>query len=262
MLRFGIPIIIVICIEISAGILTFEDKFDLIGFLFNGGTGPGSYYFPIMVQLIFYFPLLFAIIKANSRFVGLSICFLINLVFEIWTLIVGLDVSVYRLLIFRYTFLISCGVYFYFENKKIVFNIKTVCCLLASMTVGALYIITTSYSNYSEVIFNKWATTSMIVAFWIFPLFCFGYIACRKLSSSVFQIVGKASYHIFLVQMVFYCTSLPRLIEDFSESKIIAAAINIVTCVVCGIIFYILESYATDKLLHLSRYILNKVKKT
>lgn len=65
----------------------------------SGASGPGSYYVPILLQLILYFSLIYLLFR-RSKNVGLVCTLLINTVYEL--LVAGLALSpvLYRLLIF------------------------------------------------------------------------------------------------------------------------------------------------------------------
>ena len=247
-LRFTVPLIIAIFIEYAAKITPFVNIKSAIVFIIKGGIGPGTYYYPIMMQFILFFPILYLIIK-NNHWGGFIFCGLINLVFEVWCVIYKIDPEIYRVCILRYTFVIACGIFFYFEEKNFKKNLKTFIILLLSGVIGFAYIFITSYTQYRERIFVNWTTTSMMTTFWIFPLFFILYKALGKLPPSKLQVIGKASYHIFLTQMVYYCTIIPYRISSAVPSVWIFAAINIIICVAFGCVFYYFEYFITSRII-------------
>ncbi len=109
--------------------------------ILNGTTGQGSYYYPILIQLIFLFPVIFFIIERKGR-EGLWICLVINAAYELLKWSYGMNEACYRLLIFRYIFLIAAGVY----ASEYEFKMGTA---IVMTIVGGLFIGITSYGFYS-----------------------------------------------------------------------------------------------------------------
>ena len=81
-----------------------------------GGWGPGSYYYPLMIQFVFVFPIIYFVIKENSRR-GLVICLVVNILYEILKWAYEMNIECYRLLLFRYIFIIAFGCYLIFINS-------------------------------------------------------------------------------------------------------------------------------------------------
>ena len=104
-------------------------------YFFRGGVGKGSYYYPIMIQFIFCFPIIFAIVQKHD-FNGVLICFFINLSYEFLRRMYGMPVGEYRLLLFRYTLLISYGSYLAMGNYKRHAKLSRI-----SFFIGIIYII-------------------------------------------------------------------------------------------------------------------------
>ncbi len=112
-IRYSIPFLITFIIEIFAinAILGIHyDSLYVCRRFLSGGFGPGSYYYPCMIQFIFYFPVIFAIVQ-RYHFNGVFFCGGINLIYEILKFAYGMNEGCYRLLIFRYTLCIAYGSY-------------------------------------------------------------------------------------------------------------------------------------------------------
>ena len=73
-----------------------------------GAYGPGSYYVPIMLQLLVIFPLIYVMIAYNAK-LGLAVAALANLAFEVCVIVFDMDKYYYRLSIGRYLLLIAFG---------------------------------------------------------------------------------------------------------------------------------------------------------
>ena len=116
MIRYTVPFFITYVIEVVYLFLvgrlsvSFEDIWSIVLSFFNGGKGQGSYYFPIMIQFVFIFPVIYFVIRKYDL-TGLVYCFFANAVFEILKTAYGMSAVEYRLLVFRYLFIIAAGCY-------------------------------------------------------------------------------------------------------------------------------------------------------
>ena len=120
----------------------------LKGFL-TGGFGPGSYYTPVMIQLVFLFPLLYLFIE-KYRYKGLVASGIFCFFSELWQYYFQIPHSVYRLLILRHVMTICFGIYLalgcYKRNKLL---------NALSMLVGFTYIVAHSYFSWTPAFFNN-----------------------------------------------------------------------------------------------------------
>lgn len=240
--RFTLPLLIAFLLEILIycafkGALTMRSA---IVQLYLGGYGPGSYYYPIMIQLIFYFPVIYLIVQKH-RAIGVFICGIINFIFEFSVLTYGVSVSTYRLLIFRYTLLIALGVFFYLE-KKLILSKAYIKWHLVALLIGFVYIHISSYTSINTYVFEYWTTTSMLVSFWVFPFFCLVYFWSKDMNYYKILFLGKASYHIFLTQMVYYNFDVDGLLMEMLGINVFFSAIlSILICLPMGYLFYLVE---------------------
>ena len=89
-----------------------------IMYFFAGGRGlHGTYYFPIILQVAFMMPLIYAAVKRWKW--GLWLCFGVNLVLEYVKNPTGLIYGAYRLMAFRYIFALALGCYLYIYREKL-----------------------------------------------------------------------------------------------------------------------------------------------
>lgn len=176
LIRFLVPFFTVCLIEIV--LLVIEDKHINPPRIFLlGAYGPGSYYVPIMIQLLVIFPIIYKLVEKNAR-LGIALSGAANLLFEIGVKIFDMDKYYYRLNIGRYLLLIAFGCYLYL---------------------------------YPEHRVKKYQLISMFL-------------------------IGQASYHIFLVQMVYYHFELGGRI--MASTWYIALPFNILVTVAAGLAFY------------------------
>lgn len=137
---------------------------------------------------------------------------------------------------FRYTSLIALGIYLaLYPNKSIKTGIRFVLFL-----IGIVFTIATSYVGYSPKIIIYWTSTCFISTFLIWD-FCFRYFKMKNpIRFKSLEIVGKASYHIFLVQMVFYAYGV-GLVYSVVPGVTAQLLVNMFICVIFGLVFYRVE---------------------
>ena len=120
-IRYTVPYVLVYIVEMFLYYFVRDTAFSKLNYLFifwRGGAGAGSYYWPVMIQFVFLFPIIYFIIK-KSPVRGLIIILLANILFEFTQRAYGVTENVYRLLVFRYLFLIGFGCFLFLYRKKI-----------------------------------------------------------------------------------------------------------------------------------------------
>ena len=207
----------------------------------EGGYGPGSYYFPIMIQFIFLFPVIYFVIS-KYKTKGLIISGVLNISFEIFKNIINMNVDLYRLLVFRYIFIIAFGAYVYIEDDKRKLNIINVLLFL----IGIVFNILITYNFYSPIIFNCWTSTCMFASF----LICFVVSMCIErvnIKSKCIELVSDSSFNIFLVQMVWFKFG-QSIFCDTINNLFLRLLLSVIVCVIVGIIFRYIEKPITKKI--------------
>ncbi len=232
--RYTLPVVIVIVWElcdphfsVGSGLLK------RLRWAIDGTYGSGNYYYPVMMQLVFVFPLIFFLIEKNKE-KGLLICFIANVVYELLAWAYVMNSSCYRLLSFRYVFLIAVGVYA-FKGFKFSLWIS-----LLMTSIGAFFITIVIYFKYEPRIINKdWASTNFLSSMLIIPLMVF-ILQNAKFRFKPLEIIGQCSYHIFLVQMMYYL-GYSSLLKSKISSWQVHLIIGSVICLGIGIAFYYAE---------------------
>ena len=156
--------------------------------------------------------------------------------------------SCYRLLIFRYTMLIAFGCYL--AIKRNIYNNHFRLYISFSLA-GIVYIILFKYLGYAPVITNYWTGTSFFASLYILPV-SDALLNRYPLKCTPLEVIGKASYNIFLVQMVYYVRA--GYLYQIISSRILQIIMNIAICLFAGIIFYKIET-------PVSRFIIQKSEK-
>lgn len=217
----------------------------------TGGKGQGGYYTPIVLQLLLLFPVIYFIILRKGA-QGLLLMFFCNLFFEIFKQACGMVESEYRLLIFRYLFLIACGCFTaLWEKESKPFRTFL---LPLSMLAGIGFLILFQFTSYGEhaKIITMWQGTSVLTALYIAPIFYF-LVRKAKLAFLVLEVIGRASFHVFLVQMLYY-HYWHSYFKDFF-APLPGYLITLVVCTALGVLFWALESRlrVQEKILALAR---------
>ena len=203
----------------------------------TGGKGQGSYYFPITFQFVFLFPLIYFAVK-RWKYKGLIAMFLTNLSFEIIKTAYGMGEGEYRLLIFRYIFIIACGCFsalsgeWYTElsQKQRCVNVLL---MVLSVVAGAGFIFLFTHTAYTPKIIKYWSATSLFSCLYYGPIM---YILSRMHFKFLpLEMAGRASFHIFLVQMLYY------IYFKTNGLYLREYGLSVLICVSIGVIFWLID---------------------
>lgn len=239
LVRFLVPYFFVCIIEVILR-LAFGRKVTLARAFLEGGYGPGSYYVPVMMQLLLIFPIIYVLIAKNAR-MGIWVVGAANLLFEIAVKVFEIEKHDYRLSVGRYLLLVAFGCYLYLYPKS---RIKAYQ-LGAMFLIGVAYIVAVFEFKCKLPLFRYWKTTAMPIAFYIFPIvvLLFRKFYHSTIPGSIGRIltwIGQASYHIFLTQMVYFHFDFGGSIMQ--AAWYIAVPFNILVTVPIGLAFYEMDN--------------------
>lgn len=242
-IRYTMPLLLIYVIEVPLKMLVFQQKlsvFQILNQFWQGGYGPGSYYYLYMIQFIFVFPLIYFAIR-KWDFAGLILCGAVNILYEIIKVPMGMSAEVFRLIVLRYIFAMALGCYFSMGKYRIRRWMGIV-----SFLFGAAFIYAVCYAGYKPTFFYRWSRTSMLAVFYIAPI---AYFLIKKCTweCKPLACIGKASYNIFFVQMVFF--HLANRIFDGVEGSFPAMLTTYAFCISAGLLFYKIETPITKKVL-------------
>lgn len=251
--RFTVPFAMIFVVEMVLELLDgqrYSIK-EMMTCFVEGGIGPGSYYYPILMQLLVLFPVIYLLVKHVS-WIGVMGVAIINYAYEYYVRYSEMELDTYRLLAPRYLLFLAMGCYLYFHLKNEKKYPLPIWLLILAFTVGFSFIVWVyQLENQRELeLFRFWTRTSMPTAFYIFPIICllFYYLKNKKIpgkAGTILSEIGKASYHIFLIQMVYF-----EFFDDVLFPLHPAALVtigNVVVCVALGYGFYLLEKNLQDK---------------
>lgn len=195
----------------------------------QGGFGPGSYYPWIYLQCWLILP--FVILLTNRLDLGMSCILFIGIcALEEWlTSELHVPADIYRLLCFRYLFLLYLGCIFAKYRIKLG---TTVYILAAVSLLIALTEIYTSY-NFEPFLTARWKGYHWITYFYTLLVFLliaqlYGRI-CQRRIAVFFVKLGVYSYEIFLFQMLVYSLISVKRFAFFGNQTMSYIAFVLVT---------------------------------
>ena len=248
MVRFLLPFAIIFSIEI---VIELKRKMlyrlcdgriinGILSLFIVGGVGPGAYYVPVMIQLVLIYPFIYFFVKKFDYLAVVRI-FIFSLIWEYLKVACGMSDYEYRLLVVRYLFAISVGCYFAIGKT----TPRRITALVA-FGIGLIWLTIDQYYYHIPFFLNEgWSGTSCLAVLYIAPV-VFSYLESKVkfVRLPILQKMGKASYHIFLFQKLFY-SFLYAYVEEIADNKIEKLIVFIVICVFGGMIFYGIESKAS-----------------
>ena len=236
--RFLIPFFAICLVEIV--LLMIEQKeINPFRIFFMGAYGPGSYYVPLMIQLLIIFPIIYKLVKKSAKW-GIILTGCANLLYEIAVVAFDMEKYYYRLCIGRYLLLIAFGCYLYLHPERRLKKRE----MAAMLMIGMGYIVLVLEHDMDTTLFDFWKPTAMPIAFYIFPVVVilfrvFYHCHIKGYIGKLLSMIGKASYHIFLVQMVYYHFELGGYIMN--KAWYVAVPYNLVITLTIGLLFYELD---------------------
>lgn len=241
LLRFSIPYLAIFALEciLDPGILK-QDAIGVLSLLLSGGKGPGGYYYSFMIQFIFIFPLIYMVVKKNPRN-GLIYCLMFNIIYELLAVAYHMNYRCYSQLLFRYTFLIAFGVFMYFNKQPIKKR-----CYAIGFVIGLTFLICHHYFGFNPLIFTMWSSTSCIAVLYVLPFLAFCVNRLGSLRIPPLEAIGKSSYNIFLIQMVYF-EYFEKYFVSCITSRFLLVLVNIAVCLALGIAFYLIDSKITNR---------------
>jgi peptidoglycan/LPS O-acetylase OafA/YrhL len=214
----------------------FTGPLSVVITFFTGGKGAGSYYYPILLQMVFVFPLIYVVIRRYAE-KGLLFWGLVNFAYEVLQRTAGMSLRVYRLLLFRYLLLLAAGcylaIYKQWRGRKVIPYL--------TCAAGIAFIVAFCYLDYQPRIIIYWTKTSFVACLYIIPVALELMRRFPRCSFPPLELLGKASYHIFLIQMIWY-HFFSEQVGTALASRPLHLLVNMVVCVMGGLIFYFLES--------------------
>lgn len=232
------PWIIFMIVEISLfryyG-MTWKDIFQMMVVYQN--YGQGSYFPWVYLKIVLMLPLIDYMIR-NFKGFGLAMLIMLHLLFEIAVSYFDMSTISYRLTSMRYLGFVAVGFYYTQCNYCIE---KIDLAVLGGLGGVMIY-----FLNYHKplFLFKQWRVTSLPVIVYAFVLVVIA-LKYYKYQSSIIELIAKSTFHIFLVQMVYYRFYYDN-IAYVIKPMIICIMINILICVFTGIVFRAVSKWISE----------------
>lgn len=233
--RLVYPFLFIWILEVIAHYLILDGLSftSLVTSLFTGGWGPGSYFILVIIQATLILPLIYLLMKKNLTAATIAL-FFFSILVDAFCMMIDVPGSVYRVIIVRYIFVLVLGVWLSLNTKKI--NYKW---LIPLAVLSAVYIAGVYYEEWNFFIERYWQSQHAPSYFWTLLLVIIGLKAYQfKAANPLSRILvkmGKASYHIFLVQMFYFWLAADSL---SSLPLIIYLLISLTICIASGLLFF------------------------
>lgn len=246
-IRYTVPFAIAYTIEKVIDIMSgeYSSLTELIFEFVTGGKGPGSYYYPILIQFIFVYPVIYIIISRYKQY-GMFLLTIVNVVYEVVQCTFEMSGETYRLLIFRYIMVIAAGCYMAFDGFKTINLFQVV-----MFVTGTGFILLYRCIGVTPQVFKLWTGTCFCACMYVIPLVAI-LIHRYTIKCTILEHIGKASYNIFLVQMVFYPYGA-KYIYHYVEMRGVQLLLNLLICLGVGVIFYYVETPVTRLIIRYTR---------
>lgn len=204
----------------------------LIGILM-GDFEHGGYFIPVMIQTILLIPALYIFMQKDLK--RNTLYLLISFYILDWVvMLLGMPGYLYRISVVRYLFIIVLGLWLGMNDQLIKYK------WLILLGMGSLVYITSVYYFEIETILETyWQAQHAPAYFWTLILVVFSLNKINIKPTNIFNYslikTGQASYHIFLVQMIYFW-----LLDSLSINLtvLLSVIVNLIVCIILGRLFY------------------------
>ncbi|NCC87308.1 MAG: hypothetical protein EOM05_05505 [Clostridia bacterium] len=227
-----LPFVFAYVLEVFIYLAFFDvsiNKYFLLELLKYDNMGPGSYYTPVLIQLLLLFPIIY-FFYIKKPVVTSIVVVATEVIFEVYKTSSDMPIEIYRLICLRYIVCILLGIILY-HNRECLRN--KIYYLVAIPSIAFIYVV--SYTEYETYVFDAWITTAMPTNLWAFVLVLLGINYFKKLPNMLHKVVtriGRGTYYIFLTQMVWFSFELDKNISSLT----VAVLLNIFVCISGGLL--------------------------
>ena len=234
LVRFLVPFLLIAAAEIFlSDKIVLKSLDDGIRFFFQGAKGPGGYYVMLMVQFMFMCPAIYFVMKKNPK-KGIIIAFIFTLLYEIFCSVNNVSYTFYTQLILRYVFIIAFGTFLCLNTEKV-----SIWWYIASFILGTAYIIAHDYFGYASPVIRMWQTTSLYGVLYLVPVLALIMRFLSQVRIPPLEWIGKRTYSIFLVQMVYYFC-FDKQMAQLIPNTFLHYIVNLAICIGGGALYYLL----------------------
>jgi peptidoglycan/LPS O-acetylase OafA/YrhL len=256
--RYFIPYIFIFSICVIYGILFFlitNRQILYLNFRLLLGylpiNGPGNYFITLIFQMILFFPFLFIFYKFN-RHICLIVVFFLAFFCEIFNHF-GINGLWYTDSLVRFFPHIILGIWI--SDLYLKSQLKNKYFIFFGIFSGFYLIFISQFENgvLGGIRFSPYtASQNLFGCGWSALILIIGLLYLPEVNNFVTKpiaIIGKASYHIFLIQIVYfrlfgsYGLKYHSLIDLFSINNLMYIGISLSIVILCGIGFYLFDKH-------------------
>lgn len=218
-------------------------------FITGFGIGAGTYYVPILIQIIFLLPVVYVVIKHYDK-TGVYGFLVLHIGYEFFAKMQSMTPLMYRVNGFRYLFIYALGCYIALNMEKKYFGFS-VYELFSFLTIGMSYITFISTYRTTQTIFpmELYAYVNVYACLYFAVLIILLFKIVPKLPEiRIISLIGQASYHIMFVQMVYFgfsnyiiSSSINSRLSNSIFAMVLGVLVETVVNVAVGLLFYIAE---------------------
>lgn len=210
-------------------------------------TGPGNYYVSIVLQFILLFPIVYVFYKRHPVAMIIT-CFSLDFAFQLLSnndIMMDDHYYLYTGNILRYLSALALGVWIT-DNFNLLSRRNAF--IVVGFVLSFIYIALENYTGWTVEAFpSRWRSETVLSFFYplvlvvltikYYPNFLKGTVA------KAIALLGKASYHIFLVQILYFGVDLSFTDkwESISLQMWFGVVVNVTVCVALGLLFYFTE---------------------
>ncbi len=219
--------------------------FDLILNFFSGGQGPGNYFIPVILQQILIVPVLYYLaLKSPDKM--LVAAFFLDLALEYLALIAGIPAGLFNILYIHFLFLGALGVWLVFRKDQVPRW------LFIGGIASFAYIFAVGYLKFQFwFLYPPDSFFTAFAYFWTVLIVILGLKFIPSGSShrlyTFLEQLGKASWHIFLVQMTLFFVFIPNIQFLFAGFTFLLVPFNLAACLSLGYGFYLAQRWASGR---------------
>lgn len=239
--RFYIPFLPLFIIGLIYKIFVLKYDYtiaEVVARFILGGFKPGSYYITILAELVLVFPVVYVIVH-RFKFGGVLACALFTFAYDIAFAYLGLSDVAYKFLIFRFAAHIAFGIY----GKETHLKWNSIESLV-SFSFGLVYVVLCVLTKtYKPPVFFQWQEASFPTAFFIYPVIAWFITVFKNATytnsalSRIVAVFAGATYHIFLIQLLYY-TTFGFALNEYINNFMISMPLNLVITLSVGVLYY------------------------
>lgn len=209
---------------------------EMVQMFLTGGWGPGGYYVTFMVSLVFIFPFLYWLVR-HWQVGGVILIMAFNLLWEALGASGIIEYDLFRILIPRVFAFIAMGIWLEVHKKT------KPGWMALGFAASAIFIYLLRYEYVPRDLFQTWPATPLPVIGIPFVLVAWASRGPLTKKSSILDKIGRASWHIYLTQMLYFFFLSPDFWElRFKLDLPGQVLVSIILCFSIGLIWYQLEN--------------------